>query len=352
MTDGTFTYAEITSQPAAWQEAVDVIMAQKDRAAELWQTLSPAQVVFTGCGSTHYLAMTAAALLQSLTKTPARAVPASEISLFPAAALADPARTLLVAISRSGTTSETIAAIRNFRALGGAAVWSIGCYPDTPVIDEADFALLIPSAQEESIAQTRSFASMLLVVEGLAAHLGGQDLAVLSLLPKVGQNILTQAEPLMRELAARLDLERFFFLGSGPQFGIASEAMLKMKEMSLTASEAYHFMEFRHGPKSMVDEHTVVVGLLSQSAREQEQAVLEEMSGLGGVVLSIGPRVKQEDAAMGLTLPAQFPSWVMPLLYLPALQLLAYHRARAKGLDPDQPRNLDAVVVLELADVK
>jgi len=346
MANGTFTYAEITAQTASWQEALTVFAAQKDQALAAWHSLNPAQVIFTGCGSTYYLSQTAAALLQAQTGVPCRGVPASELCLFTPSVLANPSRTLLVVISRSGTTSETLAAMQTFRAAGGAGVWGITCYPDTPVAQEVDFALVVPSAQEQSIAQTRSFASMLVLVQALAGHLGGQELAVLDFLPKIGQTLLGQVEPGMAAIAANLDLSRLFFLGSGPQFGMAAEAMLKMKEMSLTGSEVYHFLEFRHGPKAMVDDTTLVVGLLSQAAQAQEQAVLDEMAALGATILSIGPRTKDAVADLSLTLPAALPAWAMPVLYLPALQLLAYHRSMAKGLDPDAPRNLDAVVFL------
>jgi glucosamine--fructose-6-phosphate aminotransferase (isomerizing) len=346
MSNGTFTYAEIMAQPASWQEALTVFAAQKDQVMAAWRDLNPAQVIFTGCGSTHYLSMTAAALMQAQTGVVCRAVPASEFSFFPSSVLANPESTLLVAISRSGTTTETVAAMHKFRALGGAGIWGITCYPDTPVAQEVDVALLIPSAQEDSIAQTRSFASMLVMVQAMAGHLGGQDTSILNVLPKVGQALLDQVEGAMAALAGNLDLARLFFLGSGPQFGMANEAMLKMKEMSLTGSEAYHFYEFRHGPKAMVDGTTLVAGLLSKVAYAQEQAVLQEMAGLGATILSLGPRAKDDSADATITLPAGLPDWAMPVLYLPALQLLAYHRSMAKGLDPDEPRNLDAVVFL------
>jgi glucosamine--fructose-6-phosphate aminotransferase (isomerizing) len=335
------------AQPASWQEALEVFAGQKEQALGAWRDLRPVQVLFTGCGSTHYLSMTAAALVQAQTGVVCRAVPASEFSFFTSSVLANPGRTLLVAISRSGTTSETLAAMHKFRSVGGEAVWGITCYPDTPVAEYVDLAFVIPSAQEESIAQTKSFASMLVAVQALAGYLGGQDVGVLDILPKVGQALLGQVEASMAALAGRLDLDRLFFLGSGPQFGMASEAMLKMKEMSLTGSEAYHFYEFRHGPKAMVDDKTLVVGLLSKAAYNQEQAVLQEMADLGATILSIGPRTKGDSVPATITLPAELPDWAMPVLYLPALQLLAYHRSMAKGLDPDAPRNLDAVVFLE-----
>src|SRR5690606_25595495 len=109
------TYNEIISQPAGWAETTAAIVAQASAVRQAWDTLQPTNVLCAGCGSTYYLSAVAAALLQSETGVPARGIPASELLLFPELSLADPAGTLLVAISRSGTTTETLPAGEPFR---------------------------------------------------------------------------------------------------------------------------------------------------------------------------------------------------------------------------------------------
>src|SRR5439155_4559036 len=106
-------------------------------------------------------------------------------------------------------------------------------------------------------------------------------------LPAIGRTLIEQCEPTARALGENTALDRFYFLGSGPRFGIACEANLKMKEMSLTHSEAFHFMEFRHGPMSMITDSTTVIGLLSAVNRQHEEAVLDQMKALGAQVLTI-----------------------------------------------------------------
>jgi glucosamine--fructose-6-phosphate aminotransferase (isomerizing) len=115
-----------------------------------------------------------------------------------------------------------------------------------------------------------------------------------------------------------------------------------MKEMTLTHSEPFHFLEFRHGPMSMVDESTLVVGLLSDSNRVHEAKVLSEMEGLGGTVASLG------ESEADICFESGIPESVHGVLYLPVLQLMAFHRSLAKGLDPDRPAHLTAVVKLDL----
>jgi glucosamine--fructose-6-phosphate aminotransferase (isomerizing) len=231
----------------------------------------------------------------------------------------------------------------HFRQLDGQAVWGITCYPESTIAQETDLALLAQAAQEQSVAQTRSFASMLVLAQTLAATVAGKDTAPLAALPALGASLLEQSASRAESLGRRGDLERFFFLGSGRLYGLANEAMLKMKEMSLSHSEAFHFLEFRHGPKSMVNARSLVIGLLSPRANTHEEHVVDEMAALGAQTLTLGPTSQQ------IRLDDQLPAWATPVLYLPPLQLLAYHRAMAKGLDPDNPRHLEAVVSLDPA---
>ena len=115
-----------------------------------------------------------------------------------------------------------------------------------------------------------------------------------------------------------------------------------MKEMTLTHSEPFHFFEFRHGPMSMVADSAAIIGMRSSVNASHEQTVLDEMGNLGGRVLSLA----ETDADVSFS--SQLPEEVRNVLYLPVLQLMAYYRAMAKGLNPDQPRNLNAVVELAL----
>jgi glucosamine--fructose-6-phosphate aminotransferase (isomerizing) len=347
MTAGQHTYSEIMSQPQVWAEVLAETQSRAQEIAQRWQDVDAKQVLFTGCGSTHYLSHTAAALLQGLTGVQAQGVPASEIVFFPDATVAAPEDTLLVTVSRSGTTTETAAAIDRFRQLGGKAVWGITCYPETPVGQETDFVLLAEAAHEQSVAQTRSFSSMLLITQALAAIAGGEDVDAMRTLPDAAHRLLSEYGELAQRLGEKQALTRFFFLGSGPIYGIACEVMLKMKEMSISHSEAYYFMEFRHGPKSLVDEHSLVTAMLSPRTQSHEMAVTEECVQMGGHALAVAAQHADSGEADAIEFGVDGPDWSLPALYLPVLQLLAYYRAISRGLDPDNPRNLTAVVELD-----
>lgn len=353
MTDqyGSHTFAEITSQPVIWDEAVAVFRQHADALKAIWNAGGFDRVLFTGCGSTHYLALAGAALFQQYTGINARAYPASEIALLPNFVFLPNTKPLLITISRSGETTETVQAVRVFRERTGNPVISVNCASASTLAKGADLSFAIDAAQEESVAQTRSFASMLIVVEAIAAFVAGRsDLDQLGRLSPVVARLLREYSDLAKRLGEDAKIERFFFLGSGPLFGVANEAMLKMKEMSLSYSEAFHFLEFRHGPMSMVDEHTLLVGFVSEEAHLQETAVLRQMQQRGAQVLAL----TESDYAAELPAPinvvrlaSNLSAWARPVTYLPIPQLMAYYHALARGQNPDQPANLDFVISLD-----
>jgi glucosamine--fructose-6-phosphate aminotransferase (isomerizing) len=168
------------------------------------------------------------------------------------------------------------------------------------------------------------------------------EYASLRRLPEVGTQLIAHYDSLARQFGENLDLERFYFLGSGLRYGLACEVNLKMKEMTLTHSEPFHFMEFRHGPMSMVTANAVIVGLLSEKNNSHEMAVLNEMQVRGGKILSLA------ESGASVAFDSGIPECARGVLYLPVLQLMAFYRSLAKGLNPDRPNNLTAVVKLDL----
>ncbi|HLO33917.1 MAG TPA: SIS domain-containing protein, partial [Anaerolineales bacterium] len=279
------TYHEIKSQTGAWRNALAVV-----NGATLPDARQYEQVVFTGCGSTYYLSLAAAALYQELTGCAARAVPASELLLNPQTVVGriDNPTYLLVAISRSGTTTETIRVVEKFKAEQRGDVLVITNY-ETTLANLGDVSLIVKEGQEESVAQTRSFASMYVAVTSFCARMAGREdlLGAMGRLPEIGDELIRNYEAFAKEIGENLNFDRFYFLASGIRYGLACEANLKMKEMTLTHSEPFHFLEFRHGPMSMVNEKAVVVGLLSESNLSHEQTVLNEMQLLGGKTIAL-----------------------------------------------------------------
>jgi glutamine---fructose-6-phosphate transaminase (isomerizing) len=349
MAKESYTWQEIISQPETWRATLENFTTGQTALEHFLERAEFDQILVVGCGSTHYLAQTAATTLAHYTSVPARALPSSELWLYPDTIPTN--RTLLVAISRSGTTTETLEALEHFSQAQAGPTLAITCYPESALAQQGDFALVTPAAQEQSVAQTRSFTSMLLLAQALAIVMARNEetLTRLHRLPDVLEGFVAHLGDLPQRLGADLDIERLFFLGGGPLYGLANEAMLKTKEMSLSYAEAYHPMEFRHGPMSMVNERTLVIGLVSDTGREKEIHVLKDMQELGARTLALvedGSVFADWQADHVVELRSGLNEWERGPLYLPVLQRLAYHRALTKGLDPDRPHNLTAVVTL------
>jgi glucosamine--fructose-6-phosphate aminotransferase (isomerizing) len=341
MENGQFTQQEIFSQPEAWAAALKVMYETRQNMLDLEPTRRYRQVLFTGCGSTYYLSLAAASLTQELTGLPARAFPSSELWLYPRSSYVD-GKSLLVAVSRSGETTETLRACESFLADKHGDLLTLTCYNDTPLAKMGQLSLVFPSGKEQSVAQTRAFSTLYLATVALASLWAGRaDLfSSLARLPAAGQKVLEQVVPLTAELGPDTAIDRFYWLGSGPRYGLACELSLKMKEMSLSHSEPFHFLEFRHGPKSMVTKSSLVVGLQSSVNGSREAEVLADVKNLGGRVLDMA------EAGSTVRFESGLDEAIRNLLYLPVGQLIALKRSISKGLNPDRPTNLDNVVKL------
>jgi CRISPR-associated protein Cas5a/b/c len=285
---------EIASQPGCWSRAIE--MASSAGAA---LPATGERVAAIGCGSSLNVARCYAALREAAGQGETDAFPASEV---PAARRYD----RLVYISRTGTTTEVLDALR--RSPRNTPSTAITADPDAPLAREARHVVLLDFADERSVVSSRFITSSIVL---LRAHLGT---AVLSLPAAAEREV---ARPLPPELAERAE---FTFLGRGWAAPVADEAALKLREASRTWAESYPAMEYRHGPISVSDENTVV------------WALGEVPSGLLADARRTGAAVIASDAD--------------PLVALIGVQRLAAALAERRGIDPDQPRALSRSVIL------
>lgn len=348
------TLREIVSQPEVWRSVLHELPDPALAIAAQIRGAGSGEALFVGCGSPFYLTRSAAAMYQQIAGVPSQATPASDLMLFPDLVLANDRPRVAIAVSRSGETTEVIKALQTFRQRLGGPIVGITCYEDTSLQRAADHALIARAAHEQSLAQTRSFTSMLLLTQALIYALADRPVPdALRQLPDHCAGLLENYGTLARQLGEDASIDRFFFLGSGPFYGLACEAMLKMKEMSLSYSEAYHFLEFRHGPMAMIDRRSLVVGMVGEAALAHEAAVLREMRQLGARVLAITPvQLRSEEADWQVLVPRGLGDIDRAALYLPISQLMTFWRALHNGLDPDLPTNLNAVVHLDVDSIE
>ena len=288
------TSEEITSQPGVWRQVLELL---PEVAADL--PASGERVAIIGCGTSYFIAQAVAVARETAGHGETDAFVASEM---PGARSYD----RVVAISRSGTTTEVVRCLQDLSR--SARSTAISAVPGTPVPQATGTAILLPFADETSIVQTR-FATTALAL--LRAHVGHDLSAAIT----DAESVL--AQPLPAEPA---EFEHFVFLGHGWTVGLASEGALKFREAGQAWAEAYPAMEYRHGPISV--------------------------AGPGSLVWFLGdadPDLVRDVRATGATVVARS---IDPMAELVALQRGAVALAQSKGLDPDNPQHLTRSVVL------
>lgn len=348
---GSNTREEILSQPRCWRECIQELDEKGQLAKVRARFPGPAEWLFVGCGSSYYVALAAASTWTGITGSRARAVPASDLLLFPDLVLADSYPCHPVLISRSGRTSETLKAAQYLEGKRNIRTLAISCAAHQPLEEVSTATLHVLPADEHSTVMTRSFSSMLLGLQALAAEYG-QDAKFAQALRRLPD----QAQAAFDGLPARLEdflrartFADYVFLGQGPFFGIASECMLKAKEMSCSYGQCFHTLEFRHGPKAIVNPETLVTFLLSETGFEAEKEVLRDVKDLGGTTLVITNRADdavRRTADFLVELNLDLAEYARLAAYVYTGQWLGYFTGLKKGYDPDHPRNLNRVVIL------
>ncbi len=326
---GAATAAEIASQPQLWPKAV----ATGTAAGSLRRHLGAGTTVYTGCGSTGHLAQVLACTHRRLLPSFAWSAVASELWL------AAPGEALgagtVVAVSRSGETTETIEACRRARD-EGARIVAVTTNPDGGLNGVADEVVVVEFAAEESVVQTRSFTSMLLATLAAQLSAAGEDAeAVFRGISDLGEALMAGSASVVARLADPA-IEVVYVLGSGLDGGLAREGALKIKEMSRTVTEAMPVLDFRHGPISITDERSAAL-VLCGPGLERELAVATDIEACGTHVATVGP-----DPRCTIPTPAGASVYETAVARLTVAQLAGLRRGLAKGLDPDAPRGVDA----------
>jgi glucosamine--fructose-6-phosphate aminotransferase (isomerizing) len=348
---GQYTLNEIFSQPKCWSTCLAKLSASAELQAAIELASSKAEWIFVGCGTSYYLAQAAASSFNYLS-LPARAVPASELLMYPALTLQSGRNYIPVVISRSGRTSEAVRAAKMLEKDRNLRTIAITCADGQPLESSCSVTLKLLDADEQSTVMTRSFTSMLLGLQYLAARTSGRDDFQRALI-----DLPQQVEPLLNDIPQRLRLfaqayafSDFVFLAQGPLFGVASECMLKVTESSSSYAQVFHSLEFRHGPKSIAGPETLITFLVSETSYDAEVELLEEMKGLGAMTMVVANRLEsraRRASDFAIELGLHSAEYVSPAAFVIWGQLFGVYYGVKKGLNPDAPKNLTRVVELK-----
>ena len=337
-----YSYGEIGSQPEAWSRIIPLVLGQAGAIREIFRGVE--EVIFAGCGSGLNVSMSGAPVMQAKTQISARAVPAVDVYKFSGSVLNKKRKTLAILSSRSGKTTEVVNAMHHLRDQGIPTL-GITCTEGSPLAVESTLALVLSPVTEQAVITTRSLTGMILVTQLITA-VAAQDeayLAELIRLPEICALNMQAFHDLGQAIGQRTDLSRYTFLANGPLYGAAHESQLKIKEMVLLPCDCYPALDFRHGPQSNVSEQMLVTVFFSDSAGEEEARLLKDMKALGGVTWAACDRAVRgvaKETDYLLEVGSGLGEYARGILYLPAVHYMAYYRAIASGLNPDEPHNL------------
>ncbi|MGW8379922.1 glutamine--fructose-6-phosphate transaminase (isomerizing) [Streptomyces sp. ODS28] len=310
------------------------------------------RVKILGCGSAYHAGMIGAQLIEELARVPADAEPASEFRYRNP--VVDP-DTLYIAVSQSGETYDTLAAVQELKRKG-ARVLGVVNVVGSAIAREADGGMYVHAGPEVCVVSTKCFTNTAVAFGLLALHLGRiRDLSVadgkrviegLRRLPAQIAEVM-ESEPEIEKLAAEYaKAKSMMFVGRVRGYPVAREASLKLKEVSYIHAEAYPASELKHGPLALIEPAVPTVAILpDDDLLDKNRATLEEIKARSGRILAVAHK-EQEKADHTLVVPQNEPELDPILMGIP-LQLLAYHTALALGRDIDKPRNLAKSVTVE-----
>jgi glucosamine--fructose-6-phosphate aminotransferase (isomerizing) len=358
----TFMLKEIYEQPHAIADTLAgrvgdtgrVVLDELELDDELIRDIDKVFVV--ACGTSYHAAMMAKYAIERWTRLPAEIEIASEFRYR------DPvldARSLVIAISQSGETIDTLAAARYAKAQGATLI-GVSNVVDSALARESDAVLYTRAGPEIGVAATKTFTTQLVALQLLGLYLaqvrgsmdaGAIDLLIrqITLLPGQVEEILGQSEEIRRLVEGWKDVRDYFFLGRSGDFPVAMEGALKLKEIAYVRAEGYAAGEMKHGPIALVEPGVIVVGVATDShVRRKTLSNLEEVKARGATIVLIAEEGDEVGSVADhvIRVPAA-PDLLCTVTGVIPLQLLAYHVATARGKDVDKPRNLAKTVTVE-----
>ncbi len=311
-------------------------------------------VCILGCGSAYHVGVTLRYVIEQLSRVPVRVELASEFR-YRNPILDE--RTLVVVISQSGETEDSKKALLQAKELG-AKTLAIVNVPTSYIAREADFAAFTKAGPEIAVATTKAYSTQLIVGYLLAIKLaevkGKTDsnksdnlIKELYTLPDKVNTVLNERSDIQRLASRKAFINDVFFIGRGIDYSLCLECSLKLKEITYIHSEAYAAGELKHGTISLIEEGTVVFGMITQEdLRDKTISNLQEVNARQGTVIAVTSGAKVDFAEENLKIP-QTDSLFAASVAVVVIQLFSYYISLARGIDPDKPRNLAKSVTVE-----
>ncbi|HHC74578.1 MAG TPA: glutamine--fructose-6-phosphate transaminase (isomerizing), partial [Thiothrix sp.] len=315
------------------------------------------EVQIVACGTSYHAGLIARYWLERWTDIPCHVEVASEYRYRRQPPRNNP---LLVTLSQSGETADTLAALENTKAQGCLTSLSICNVPESSLTRESDLTLMTVAGPEIGVASTKAFTTQLVALQLLILQLMQAKQQYVERLPALVANLkrlpamieqVLDHDKAIESLAERfIEKQNALFLGRGEQYPVAMEGALKLKEISYIHAEAYPAGELKHGPLALVDSEMPIIAIAPNTALlEKLKSNLEEVRSRGGELYVFADEAAEIQAQEQLHVMnmASVPEQLAAIVYTIPLQLLAYYTAVLKGTDVDKPRNLAKSVTVE-----
>lgn len=325
------------------------------KAIEIFDKIKSIQII--ACGTSYHAALIAKYAIESVTSLPVNVEVASE---FRYRKVVVQENSLLITISQSGETADTLAALRKAKEIGYKHSLTICNVPESSLVRESELSMMTRAGPEIGVASTKAFttqlvAILLLVVvlarrHGFPAETEAKVVDQLRHLPGIIDDVLKLNDEIKEIAKDFADKEHALFLGRGMHYPVALEGALKLKEVSYIHAEGYPAGELKHGPIALVDNNIPIVAVApNDKLIDKLKSNLQEVKARGGrlyVFADKGTNLKSEDGIKVIEV-APLDIAISPIIFSVPLQMLAYHVAILKGTDVDQPRNLAKSVTVE-----
>lgn len=346
----SLTYSEIKQQYTALQQTYDYMLSKRQEIVSFAKSKSITSVTFVGCGSSYCLSESAAFSTRLRSGFPASALAGGDLMLNPERYKSLLENTLLIAPSRSGSTSEVVEALRLLQTDQPVAVLTLSCVTDSPLSKKAHLSLELPWAFDHSVCQTRTVTNLYVANLMLTAFFGNDEVIIADIQQAInqGEAYMARVESDIRKVAD-FAWTNAVVLADGELQGLASEGAIALTEIAKVQAHSYHLLDVRHGPMVTVGPDTLVIAAITGNGTEQQSNLLRDIKGRGATIIAFADHADAIAAEhVDLTVISDNRLNVavqgIPFIFIP--QIVALTSADRQGINPDQPDGLVAWVKL------
>lgn len=343
------TYQELKAQYIALKQTFELLEKQKNPLKDFFVSCKPRSITFIGCGSSFYISQSFEMMARVKMGIPAAAIPAGDLMLHYEQYREMLKDTLIVVVSRSGSTSEIVNAIENVKSIMDVPVLAVTCMENSSLEKVSDLCIVLPWAFDESVCQTRTVSSLYSAVLHIIALWSGKDEIIkdIDMTVRAGDAFLKKYEKEFMGVAKHV-WSNIVVIADGEIHGIAKEGSLAFQEISQMPSNCYHVLDTRHGPIVMIGEDTLVIAAVTENNIRSQIDLIKDIVKKGAkVIVYSNTGIEDIDGVLlQVSSDARVDYAVRGIPFINICQMVSYYKAIGRNVNPDKPTGLDAWIKL------